>query len=97
VAVADRVAVAGWQWDGGIGNDLGSILSGDNVENGWKLTEIRCFWDFFFLDFFLFLSAAEFRMRTNLFGLRFVWQWLIEWQWLGGSGGIVRDLSWGAF
>jgi hypothetical protein len=48
------------------------------------------------LEFF-FLSAAEFRMRTNLFGLRFVWQWLIEWQWLGGSGMGGLEMTWGAF
>jgi hypothetical protein len=47
VAVADRVAVAGWQWGDRSAFELGSILSGDNVEIGWKLTEIRCLEEFF--------------------------------------------------
>jgi hypothetical protein len=32
--VDDRVAVAGWQWGDRSGCVVGSILSGENVENG---------------------------------------------------------------
>jgi hypothetical protein len=69
VAVAVRVAVAGWQWDHWIRHTLAVILSGDKLQFGAILTEFGLYlyfykkkwqwlgWQFcdigFFLTFFL--------------------------------------------